>query len=144
MILPTVTTLPKRVVLDTNVILEGVTKRDGSCGLIVDAALAGMFDLFVSNTLLHEYDEILARKLSPHKFQSASVILGRLLRKAQLVKLYFRWRPISPDPDDDMVIECAIHVNAAVVTSNIKDFRAAQRDFGVVILKPSDMVRLLI
>lgn len=35
-------TSPLRVVIDTNVVFEGLTKRGGAVGLIIDAWLAGL------------------------------------------------------------------------------------------------------
>ncbi|PIZ26050.1 MAG: toxin-antitoxin system toxin component, PIN family protein, partial [Chloroflexi bacterium CG_4_10_14_0_8_um_filter_57_5] len=33
----------KRVVVDTNVLFEGLTRKGGAAGLVVDAWLAGLF-----------------------------------------------------------------------------------------------------
>ena len=55
---------PFRVVLDTNVVFEGLTKRNGSCGLIVDAWFAGLIQVHVSDALAYEYADMLFRKLS--------------------------------------------------------------------------------
>ncbi|MEZ4860848.1 MAG: PIN domain-containing protein [Caldilineaceae bacterium] len=46
-----------RVVLDTNVIFEGLTKQTGACGLIVGAWRAGLIMVCVTTTLLNEYED---------------------------------------------------------------------------------------
>jgi predicted nucleic acid-binding protein len=43
---------PIRVVLDTNVVFEGLTNRGGSCGLIIDLRRAGVLQACVSDTLV--------------------------------------------------------------------------------------------
>jgi predicted nucleic acid-binding protein len=50
-----------RVVVDTNVVLEGLTKQGGASGLIVDAWLAGVMAVSVSNALAYEYEDVLSR-----------------------------------------------------------------------------------
>ena len=40
-----------RVVLDTNVVFEGLTRQGGACGLIIDAWNAGLLSVYVSNAL---------------------------------------------------------------------------------------------
>jgi predicted nucleic acid-binding protein len=90
-----------RVVIDTNVVLEGLTKQGGASGLIIDAWLAGMIIVCVSNALAYEYDDVLSRKLSTTRWRKLQPVLGELLNLAQYTNIYFSWRPTSPDPGDD-------------------------------------------
>lgn len=63
------TQIPFRVVVDTNVVFEGVTKQGGACGLIVEAWSAGLFRPFISNALAYEYADVLSRLLSAERWQ---------------------------------------------------------------------------
>lgn len=132
-----------RVVLDTNVVFEGLTKRKGTCGLIIDAWLAGLIQVCVSDALAYEYTDVLSRKLSPAKWDKAKVALVTLLHKAEFVSIYYSWRPASPDPGDDLVIDCAMNASAILVTYNIKDFRTPKRELGLSIITPLELVKLL-
>jgi predicted nucleic acid-binding protein len=134
---------PFRVVLDTNVIFEGLTKRKGSCGLIIDAWLAGLIQVYVSDALAYEYADVLSRKLSQAKWEHAKTALSTLLHKAKFVPVYYSWRPTSPDPGDDLVIDCAMNVNVTLITSNIKDFRTAEKELGLSVMTPLELVALL-
>lgn len=134
---------PVKVVLDTNVIFEGLTKRNGSCGLIIDAWLAGLIRVHVSDALAYEYADVLSRKLSSERWNQVKVALSTLLHIAEYVPLYYTWRPSSPDPGDDMVIDCAMNANVMIITSNLKDFRKAQRELGVVVMTPVELIALL-
>lgn len=134
---------PVKVVLDTNVIFEGLTKRNGSCGLIIDAWLAGLIRVYVSDALAYEYADVLSRKLSSERWNQVKVALSTLLHIAEYVPLYYTWRPSSPDPGDDMVIDCAMNANVMIITSNLKDFRKAQRELGVVVMTPVELIALL-
>ena len=132
-----------RVVLDTNVIFEGLTKKRGTCGLLVDAWLAGLIQVCVSDALAYEYKDVLSRKLTPVKWHKAQTALKTLLLKASFISVHYTWRPASPDPGDDSVIDCAMNANALLVTANVKDFRRAQAELGLVVMTPLEFVMML-
>ena len=129
--------------MDTNVLFEGVTQQGGDCGMLVEAWRVGLLQACVSNTLALEYEDVLARKLSPSRWQAIEPLLAVLLKRAEFVKTYYTWRPSSPDPGDEHVIDCALTAGAPVVTYNGKDFRAAQKSLGLLVLTPSEAVAAL-
>lgn len=139
----TATSSPERVVLDTNVVFEGLTKQGGACGLIIDVWKAGVMVPCVSNALAYEYADVLSRKLSKKRWQQVKPVLGTLLDQAELITIYYSWRPMSHDPGDEFVIDCAMNARAPVVTSNVRDFRIAQRELGLRVFSPVDFVTLL-
>jgi predicted nucleic acid-binding protein len=129
-----------RVVVDTNVVFEGLTKQGGASGLIVEAWLAGLFVPCVSNATAYEYLDVLVRKLAPPRWETTRLLYQELLHRAEFVTVYYRWRPISKDPGDDHIIDCAMNAGAAVVTSNLKDFKLAESQLGLQVLTPLDFV----
>lgn len=129
-----------RAVIDTNVLFEGLTKQASACGFIVDAWRAGLVRPCVSNALAYEYEDVLARKLSPRRWQQLQPVLGSLLARVEFVSVYYSWRPSSPDPGDELVIDCAMNASAPVITFNRRDFRAAQHALGLVVLSPVEFV----
>ena len=134
-----------RVVLDTNILFEGLTKRGGTCGLIIDAWQAKLFSVCISNALAYEYQDVLSRKLSEHRWQEIKPVLDSLLDgQSEFVKIYLSWRPISPDPGDDHVIDCAMNARALIVTSNIRDFEQARQVLGVEVMTPVEFLEYLI
>jgi predicted nucleic acid-binding protein len=132
-----------RIVIDTNVVFEGLTKQGGASGLIIDAWLAGLMVVCVSNALVYEYDDVLSRKLSEERWSKLRPVLGQLLNAAQYTDIYFSWRPTSSDAGDDLVIDCAMNAGAIVVTSNIRDFRSAKEALGLQVMTPVQFVSLL-
>ncbi len=132
-----------RVVIDTNVLFEGLTKQGGAAGLIVDAWLAGWIVVCVSNALAYEYEDVLSRKLSAVRWQEIRQVLALLIEEVQFVDIYFSWRPSSPDAGDELVIDCAMNGNAIVITSNIRDFRNAQEALGLQVMTPIEFVNVL-
>ena len=125
-----------KAVIDTNVVFEGLTKQGGACGLIVDAWLAGLFQPCVSTALAYEYVDVLAHKLSNVRWLAIEPVLGQMLGLAELVLIRFSWRPTSPDPGDDLVIDCAMNAGAPVVTKNLRDFQSARKSLGLAVLTP--------
>jgi len=132
-----------RLVIDTNVIFEGLTQQGGAAGLIVEAWLAGSFEVYVFDTLAYEYAEVLSRKLSTQRWQRVAPLLEALLKQSQWVTIHYSWRPTSPDPGDDHVIDCAMNANAAVITSNRKDFEMAKKTLGLTVMTLTELVKPL-
>ncbi|MBW4551765.1 MAG: putative toxin-antitoxin system toxin component, PIN family [Aphanocapsa sp. GSE-SYN-MK-11-07L] len=129
-----------RVVIDTNVVFEGLTKQGGAAGLIIDAWLAGLIQVCVSTALAYEYEDVLSRKLSEIRWQKLQPVLSALLGKVEFTAIYYSWRPTSPDPGDDLVIDCAMNAGAIVVTSNIRDFQRAKVSLGLQVMTPTELV----
>lgn len=135
-----VSSVRPKVVIDTNVLFEGLTQQGGASGYLIEAWLSDLLETRVSNALAYEYTDVLSRKLSENRWKALQPVVGTLLRKAQFVAVYFSWRPISPDQADDHVIDCAMNAGAAVITSNVRHFRNAQHSLGLEVLTPLELV----
>jgi putative PIN family toxin of toxin-antitoxin system len=131
---------PLRVVIDTNVVFEGLTKQGGAAGLVMDSWLAGFFQTCVSNSLAYEYADVLSRKLSERRWQAIKPILGKLLTMSEFVTIYYSWRPMSPDPGDEHVIDCVMNAGAILVTNNGRDFKMARESLGLKLLTPVQLL----
>ena len=132
-----------RVVIDTNVMFEGLTKQGGAAGLVIDAWLAGLFQVHVSNALAYEYEDVLSRKFSVVRWQELKPVLGTLLNRAQFTTIYYSWRPTSPDANDDQVVDCAMNASAIVITFNLRDFKNASQSLGLQVMSPTELVTKL-
>ncbi len=129
-----------RAVIDTNVVFEGLTKGQSAGALILRTWQSNLFRPCVSLALQYEYYDVLSRKLSPQRWQRVQPALGTLLRTATPVVPHFLWRPISPDPGDDFVIDCAMNAKAWIVTYNVRDFTLARLELGLVVLAPKEFL----
>lgn len=75
--------------------------------------------------------------------EAALGFLHYLASVAHLQDVHFLWRPFSRDPDDDMVVECAVSSGSEfIVTHNVKDFRRVE-ELKVHAIAPADFLRLL-
>ncbi len=129
-----------RGVIDTNVVFEGLTRRVSTPTLIIDAWRDELFQPCPSNALAYEYVDVLSRKLSKARWVRAQPVVDELLARAEFVPTYFSWRPSSPDPGDEHVIDCAMNARAVVVTSNVRDFMWAQAELRLQVLTPGEFL----
>lgn len=132
-----------RVVIDTNIVIESLTKRGGAAGLIIDAWLGDLFQIYASKALAYAYADVLSQKLSQQRWQRLKPVLGTLLARAQFVIIHYSWPPMSPDPGDKHIIDCAMNANATVITANIRDFRTAREALGLRVMTPVEFVTRL-
>jgi putative PIN family toxin of toxin-antitoxin system len=135
----------RRVVLDTNVIVSGLRSRRGASFRVLSLVGSGLFEHCVSVALAFEYEDAIKRSESGIQLPKAVVedILDFLCASARQQEIHFLWRPVLPDPKDDMVLEVAIHGGCEViVTYNVEDFRGSDR-FGVKVIQPQEFLKLL-
>jgi putative PIN family toxin of toxin-antitoxin system len=125
-----------RVVVDTNVLFEGLTKQGTASSLIIDSWVAGLIVVCISNAIACEYEDVLSRKLSEVRWRKLEPLLMHLLSMARYTHIYFSWRPTSPDPGDDLAIDCAMNASAILVTFNVKDFQRAKESLGLPVMTP--------
>jgi predicted nucleic acid-binding protein len=91
--------------------------------------------------MLLEYEAVLLRDQQLANFWVAmdelEIILGILADRLQPAEINFRWRPQLRDPNDEMVLECAVNAGAkAIVTFNQRDFLPAATQFGLEVIPP--------
>ena len=68
-------------------------------------------------------------------------VLDALEAIAEPVYVAFQHRPLSPDANDDMVLDVAINGNAdAIVTDNTRHFREGAERFGIDLLTPAELL----
>lgn len=131
-----------RAVVDTNVLVEGLTRKAES-GRVIDAWADRRFIPCVSTALALEYEEVLLRKFPESRHRSVQAAIQALLNRAEYVPVLSRVRPLSRDPDDDFLIECAFNAVALIVTRNERDLRVAQTALGIRVLDPTAFIALL-
>ncbi len=134
-----------RVVLDTSVLVAAWRSQRGASYEILGAVGADRFELAVSVSLVLEYEAALLRHLQgaqePHHVHD---LIDYVCSVAVQQKVFFLWRPLLPDPNDDMVVEVAVASGAeAIVTHNARDFSPAER-FGLKILAPGAFLQHLL
>jgi predicted nucleic acid-binding protein len=98
----------------------------------------------VTPALMFEYEDVARRPgLALLSYQDITNILDMIYRESRRQFVWFSWRPLSSDPGDDAILEAAIAGRCDYVVSfNERHLRVA-REFGIEILKPVDLLKLI-
>jgi len=109
-----------KVVLDINVLLVSIPKS--KYRPIFDALINGYFHAVISNDILSEYVEILEQKTN---FLVASNIAELLLnlKNVEKVDIYFEWKLILSDLDDNKYVDAYVCSNADYIITNDHHFK---------------------
>ena len=76
--------------------------------------------------------------------ESVLSLIGSLEGLAEPVQVVSKPRPLSSDPNDDMILDVAINGQAtAIVTQNTKHFIIAARRFEIKVLTPAELLEAL-
>jgi uncharacterized protein len=131
------------VVLDTNALLVAIPHRS-IYRPILDTLIDGRYKIILSNDILSEYIEILQRKANE---TVANNIAEMLLNLDNLVKVevYFEWKLITQDGDDNKYVDAAIVGGADYIVTNDQHFTVLKSiDFPKVnIISIADFLKLL-
>ena len=120
--------------------------RNGASFALVTSLPNPRSQICLSVAVYTEYQTVLTRPEHLPPGASADAALGFIRYLASLAHLqdvHFLWRPFLRDPDDDMVLECAVAAGCTyIVTHNIKDFRRTEQ-LGVTAVTPSQFLQIL-
>ncbi len=135
-----------RIVLDTSVLVAEARSRNGASFQLVSMLPSADFEIAVTVALYTEWQAVLTRAehLTPGATVNETLGFVRYLASiAHQQDVYFLWRPLLRDPDDDMVVECAVASGSTIiVTHNVRDFAAAA-SLNISTVTPGDFLRML-
>ena len=132
-----------RVVLDTNVLVAGLRSRQGASYRLLTEVGRGKFEIALSVPLVFEYEDALLRHAAVTGLSRRDVdaVLDYFCSVAHLQTIFFLWRPLLPDPKDDLVLELAVAAGCrTVVTYNVRDFRGGE-SLGVSAQRPGPFLK---
>lgn len=110
------------VVLDTNCLIMAISAQNQYYKVWQDF-LDGKYVLCVTNSIIEENSEVIARNISP---LMAEFIITAILNRKNVRKLdpAFEFHLIVADPDDDKFVDCAVAGNAKYIVSQDHHFNA--------------------
>ena len=119
------------VVIDTNSLIMAVSSRSAN-HKIWQSFLAGDYCLCISNEILEEYTEVIARNIS---INAARYIIYTIMERKNVRQITpsYRWNLITADPDDNKFVDCAIAANARCIVTEDHHFNVLKEiDFPSV------------
>lgn len=111
-----------RVVIDTNVVISAALKPNGNEARVISLSRRGVYALCVSDELEKEYREVSQRKKFAKYAQDLVCIVDEMVAHSLRIPVVDK-PSLCSDPDDDVVLGCALHAMADyLVTGNLVDF----------------------
>jgi putative PIN family toxin of toxin-antitoxin system len=137
-----------RVVLDTSVVAAAFRSRHGASNALLRAAVERRLEVLATTSLFLEYEAVLKRPeqrlASGLTMKQIDQVLAGLAAFCEPVESHFRWRPQLVDAADEMVLEAAVNGRAdALATFNLRDFAGAAKRFGLAVMRPAAILRML-
>lgn len=130
------------IILDTNVLLSALKSSGGSSYRLLAMFEENRFVSHISTPLIAEYESVLKRGQLALSAQQIDDIVDFICAKATHHKIFYLWRPVLKDPNDDFLLELAVKANATILTWNVADFKRASA-FGVKVITPRDFLNFL-
>ena len=109
-----------KIVLDTNCLIMSIAPKS-PYRPIWDTFLRGDYSLCVSNEIIEEYSEVLARNISS---RVAEAIIYAILTRPNIIRKdpHYSFGLIEADKDDNKFVDCAIAANAKCIVTEDKHF----------------------
>ncbi len=135
-----------RVVLDTNVVISGLLWY-GAPRKLLEAARQHQIQLFTCPPLIDELDDVLNREKFAHRLALANVSRHTLITGYAALSTLVEPASIPPviedDPDDDIVLACALAAQADVIVSGDQHLLRLASFQNIAILNARDMLQIL-
>lgn len=111
----------RAVVIDTNCLLQMIS-RHSAYYAAWRAFREGKYKICVSNEIISEYEEVIAKNVSPFV---AEGVLKAILSSDYCLRFHpqYNFHLIKQDPDDNKFVDCAIIANADYIVSEDSHFR---------------------
>ena len=131
-----------RVVFDTNVLFSALRSRLGVSFRLLSMVGQSRFALQVSAPLIAEYEDVLKRGQLTLSDTQIDDVLDYICAQSEHHRIFYLWRPVLKDPDDDFLLELAVKSQASIVTWNVADFKKAAT-LGVQVITPRQLLNQL-
>ncbi|HET6528298.1 MAG TPA: putative toxin-antitoxin system toxin component, PIN family [Balneolaceae bacterium] len=121
---------PLQIILDTNVVYSALRSKLGASYRLLSLLNSDKFEINLSVPLVIEYEDVLKRKQATLTFSHEKIekFLDYLCVVGNWHEVFFLWRPVLKDPEDDMILELAIRARCKyIVTYNKQDFQGVNQ-----------------
>lgn len=131
-----------RAIVDTNVVVALRSSLCASHSLLLTLGHP-KWQAVVTPALMYEYEDVLWRAELELQRDKIINVLDLLYKTAHRQLVWFSWRPISPDPGDDLIVEAAIAGSCDFVVSYNQRHLRVLENFGIRVLQPADLLRII-
>lgn len=132
-----------RAVIDTNVVISAMISPSGNEALLMLAVNQNLVRPCFSVEILQEYENVLRRPKFDFGAEEIESLLNLIRRRGELVQPPPPITPVSPDPDDDKFIACALTARAEfLVTGNKRHYQESWLA-GTKLVNAGELVQLI-
>ncbi|PSN16087.1 putative toxin-antitoxin system toxin component, PIN family [filamentous cyanobacterium CCT1] len=130
------------VVFDTNILISALLTSTGTPFRCLALAKTGQVGSVTCQDILDEFSEKLVSKF---KFSEAmgQAAANEVRSFSRIVKISKTLRAVPNDPDDDMVVECALSSGATHIVTGDKHLLSLTNYQDVAIVKAADFLVLI-
>jgi len=134
-----------QVIIDTNVLVAALRSKLGASFRLLGLLGDDRWRPNITVAMMLEYESVLKRDCAQFGLTEPEVddVIDTICSRAGLHRLYFLWRPVASDPDDDLVLEAAIASHSDFIITFNKRHMAESLRFGIRCLTPREFLILL-
>jgi len=105
-----------KIIIDTNILLVSISEYS-KYHWLYKALLNKEFNIYITNEILTEYEEIITKKLS---INTAKSVIRTLLELSNVIPttIYYKTNFIVSDIDDNKFVDCAFASNCDFLVTN--------------------------
>jgi uncharacterized protein len=130
------------VVFDTNILLSALLSTNGNPFRCLALGRVGQVESVTCQEILDEFAEKLLIKFKFSE-EMARAAVEEVRGFSRLIEISGTLKAVPDDPDDDMVVECAVMGNATHIVTGDKHLLSLENHQGIAILKAAEFVGLL-
>lgn len=132
-----------RLVLDTSTLISALGWKKGNPRKIFEDCLSGKYQLIESIDLINEFLKVFNRdKFSFISKEDKQEFIVRLFEICNLVEPKTKLNIIEDDPEDNIVLECALEGNANYIISSDSHVLKLKEFKGIKIVNPKEFLDL--
>ncbi len=136
-----------KAVLDTNQFISGLIVKEGVPAQVLDVWHRGVFTLLTSSAILAETREVFSYPRIRKKYrlsqQDIDDFITQVEKAAVLTPGRLALSVVKEDPDDDMILACAVEGGADYVVSGDPHLLKMRSYEGIPIVTPRDFLTRL-
>jgi putative PIN family toxin of toxin-antitoxin system len=130
------------VVFDTNILLSAIFSETGSPFFCLKLAKQGGVQSVTCQEILNEFQEKLEGKFR-WDLERTQEALNEIRNISQIITITGNLKGVSPDPDDDMILECAVVGNATHIVTGDKRLLSLGSYQNILLVKPTDFLTIV-
>jgi uncharacterized protein len=130
------------VVFDTNILLSALLSMNGNPFRCLALARIGQVESVTCQEILDEFAEKLLVKFKFSEDMTQAAV-EEVRGFSRLIEISGTLKAVADDPDDDMVIECAVIGSATHIVTGDKHLLSLTKHRDIVILKAAEFITLL-